>query len=291
FVFLFFRSGSIVTNSSLEFSANGTIPTDSTVKDALVNATTTNSSLNIIPNSINVTQAPVTNTPSTNTSSTNTTSTTSTATNTSSTNTSSTNTTSKNTSSTNTTSNSSTATNTSSTNTTSNSSTATNTSSTNTTSTNTTSNTTTPTNTSSTNTTSNSTTATNTSSTNTSSTNTTSTSSTNTTTPVVAAVFNLVFSISETFDAALANTSSPQFAAKASSIRNQLEPIYRQIFKNFLRMIIHSFRSGSIVTNSSLEFSANSTIPTDSTVKDALVNATTTNSSLNILTTSINVTQ
>ncbi|MCJ8748961.1 hypothetical protein PDJAM_G00170610, partial [Pangasius djambal] len=33
------------------------------------------------------------------------------------------------------------------------------------------------------------------------------------------AVFNLVFSINETFDAALANTSSPLFAEKATSIR------------------------------------------------------------------------
>ncbi|KAB5518261.1 hypothetical protein PHYPO_G00163700 [Pangasianodon hypophthalmus] len=65
---------------------------------------------------------------------------------------------------------------------------------------------------------------------------------------------------------ALANTSSTQFAAKATSIRTQLESIYRQMFKNFLQMIIHSFRNGSIVTNSSLEFSANGTIPTDTTL-------------------------
>ncbi|XP_053533443.1 uncharacterized protein LOC108260598 [Ictalurus punctatus] len=201
-----FRNGSIVTNSTLEFTANGTIPTNSTVQDALVNATNTTSSLNIIPTSINVTQDPVTNNSSTNTS----------------------------------------------------------------------------TNSTSTNTSTNSTT-------NTSSTNTTSTNTTNT--PAVAAAFNLVFSINETFYPALANISSPNFTAKAQSIRNQIEPVYRKIFNNFIRMVINSFRNGSILTNCSLEFSSNGTIPTVSLVKEALLNATSTTSSLNIIPSSINVTQ
>ncbi|XP_053474808.1 interphotoreceptor matrix proteoglycan 1 [Ictalurus furcatus] len=119
-----------------------------------------------------------------------------------------------------------------------------------------------------------------------------STSNSNSTnTSAVAATFNLVFSINETFVEEMANTSSPQFTAKATTIRNQLEPIYRQTFTNFIQMVILEFRNGSIVTNSTLEFTANGTIPTNSTVQDALVNATSTNSSLNIIPNSINVTQ
>ncbi|XP_060773222.1 probable maltase-glucoamylase 2 isoform X2 [Neoarius graeffei] len=115
-------------------------------------------------------------------------------------------------------------------------------------------------------------------------------SSTNTP-PVVAAAFNLAFSINETFVQALANTSSPEFAEKAKSICKQLEPIYKQKFQNFIRMVIHSFRNGSILANSTLEFSANGSIPNNTIVQGTLVNATTTNSSLNILANSVNVTE
>lgn len=43
-----------------------------------------------------------------------------------------------------------------------------------------------------------------------------------TNTSTVAVIFNLVFSINETFEAALLNTSSPQFAEKAAEICNQV---------------------------------------------------------------------
>ncbi|KAG7314268.1 hypothetical protein KOW79_022764 [Hemibagrus wyckioides] len=99
------------------------------------------------------------------------------------------------------------------------------------------------------------------------------------------------FAINETFVPALANNTSPEFVAKATSIRNQVEPIYRKNFKNFIRMIIHSFANGSIVTNSSLQFGSNETIPNNSTVQEILVNETKSNSSLNIIPSSINVTQ
>ncbi|XP_058239992.1 mucin-21-like isoform X3 [Hemibagrus wyckioides] len=317
-----YSKGSIVTNSSLEFSANGTIPTNSTLQNILVNVTKSNSSLNIIPSSINVTQIPVTtnsttnmtpsmsmnttstnstltNSSSKNSSSTNSTSTNSTLTNSSSTNSSSTNSSSTNSTSTNSTSTNSTLTNSPSTNSTLTNSTFTNSTSTNSTLTNTSSTLSMATNTSTTNTsstpstnsTSTNTTSTNSTLTNTSSTLSMATNTSTTKTSSVAAVFNLVFSINETFDPALANSSSPEFAAKSTIIRNRFEPIYRQNCSNFLQMIIHGYSKGSIVTNSSLEFSANGTIPTNSTLQNILVNATKSNSSLNIIPSSINVTQ
>ncbi|KAK2865897.1 hypothetical protein Q7C36_001953 [Tachysurus vachellii] len=87
---------------------------------------------------------------------------------------------------------------------------------------------------------------------------------------------------------ALADKNSPEFAQKSGSICNQLEAYYGAIFTNFIKANILGFSNGSIVTNSSLEFSANGTIPTDATIKSILVNATT-NSSLNIIPDSISV--
>ncbi|KAF7687022.1 hypothetical protein HF521_015415 [Silurus meridionalis] len=64
--------------------------------------------------------------------------------------------------------------------------------------------------------------------------------------------FNLTFSIKETFDAALANNNSPQFAAKSTNIRGQVEPLLRRSFTNFKRMDIVKFRNGSTITESNL---------------------------------------
>ncbi|KAG7314266.1 hypothetical protein KOW79_022762 [Hemibagrus wyckioides] len=273
-------------------STNSTSTNSTSTNSTLTNSTLTNSTL---------TNSPSTNSSSTNSTLTNSTSTNSTLTNSSSTNSSSTNSPSTNSSSTNSTSTNSTSTNSTLTNSSSTNSSSTNSSSTNSTSTNSNSTNSTLTNSPSTNSTLTNSTLTNSAFTNSTSTNSTltntsstlsmATNTSTTNTSSVAAVFNLVFSINETFDPALANSSSPEFAAKSTSIRNRFEPFYRQNCSNFLQMIIHGYSKGSIVTNSSLEFSANDTIPTNSTLQNILVNATKSNSNLNIILNSISVIQ
>ncbi|KAG7314269.1 hypothetical protein KOW79_022765 [Hemibagrus wyckioides] len=71
---------------------------------------------------------------------------------------------------------------------------------------------------------------------------------------------------------ALADNTSPEFLAKATSIRNQVEPIYRKNFKNFIQMIIHSFANGSIITESKLYMDPSGSNVTATQVKDVLLN-------------------
>ncbi|XP_047665724.1 cell wall protein DAN4-like [Tachysurus fulvidraco] len=275
-------NGSIVTNSSLEFSDNGTIPTKSTIESILVNSTT-NSSLKIVPDSISVSQVLA------NTTTANTTSPTTTTANTTSSTTASANTTTANTTSPTTT----TATTTSSTITSANT-----TSSTTTSANTTTANTTTPT-TPTANTTSSTTTSANTTSPTTTSANTTSTTSATTTisttiiptTPQNAtAIFNLTFSINETFDPALANTSSSQFAKKSTYIRNQVEPLYKKEFKNFILMQIIKFRNGSTITESNLYMDSSAPNVTLTQVKDIFLSGLT-NFNFSVIPDSITVNQ
>ncbi|XP_036420670.1 putative GPI-anchored protein pfl2 [Colossoma macropomum] len=85
------------------------------------------------------------------------------------------------------------------------------------------------------------------------------TASASTTATVVAATFNVSFRINENFDTNLSNSSSDQFKAKASNITSQFGVVFKRIFKSFIRMFIRSFRSGSIVADSAVEFSTNET--------------------------------
>ncbi|KAF4071278.1 hypothetical protein AMELA_G00271390, partial [Ameiurus melas] len=172
----------------------------------------------------------------------------------------------------NTTSNSTTSTtSTSSTTTTSTPSTTTSTSSTTTTSTPSTT-----TSTSSTTTTSTPSTTTSTSSTTTTSTPSTTTSTTAPMTPsaplTATAIFNMIFSIKETFDPALSNTSSLQFAEKSTNIRNQVEPLYKKAFKNFILMKIVQFRNGSTVTENKIYMNSSGPNVTATEVKNILFN-------------------
>ncbi|KAF5891014.1 cell wall protein DAN4-like, partial [Clarias magur] len=84
-------------------------------------------------------------------------------------------------------------------------------------------------------------TAVNTSVTNTALTNTSSTPNTTTGTAPVVRTFIVVFNVTESFPAALANTSSPQFTAKAKSVCTLVEPSYRKSYKNFLKMNVFNF--------------------------------------------------
>ncbi|KAF4071279.1 hypothetical protein AMELA_G00271400 [Ameiurus melas] len=86
------------------------------------------------------------------------------------------------------------------------------------------------------------------------------------------AIFNMIFSIKETFDPALSNTSSPQFAAKSTNIRNQVEPLYKKAFKNFALMQIVKFRNGSTVTESNIYMNSSGPNVTATEVKNILIN-------------------
>ncbi|XP_053335626.1 uncharacterized protein LOC128508357 [Clarias gariepinus] len=88
---------------------------------------------------------------------------------------------------------------------------------------------------------------------------------------IATAVFDLTFSIKETFDPALAISNSPKFLEKAKNIRSQVEPLYSKSFKNFMRMEIVQFRSGFVV-DSSVYFSSSGPNVTASDVKKTLLN-------------------
>ncbi|XP_053335625.1 uncharacterized protein LOC128508356 [Clarias gariepinus] len=110
------------------------------------------------------------------------------------------------------------------------------------------------------------------------STSTPSPTSTNAVPADVTAVFVLIFSINETFNQALADTNSPQFATKAKNIRSQVEPLYSKHYKNFKSMDILQFSNGSTKTLANLNFNSNGPNVTESDIKktllDELVNLT-----------------
>ncbi|KAL6466593.1 hypothetical protein MHYP_G00243970 [Metynnis hypsauchen] len=99
------------------------------------------------------------------------------------------------------------------------------------------------------------------------------TTSTSTTAAAVAARFNVSFSISDTFNSDLSNSSSDQFKARSNNITSQLQPFFMKAFKNFIRMFIWRFRSGSIVVDSTLEFSSSASIPNGTQLNSTLVDA------------------
>ncbi|KAG7314280.1 hypothetical protein KOW79_022776 [Hemibagrus wyckioides] len=102
------------------------------------------------------------------------------------------------------------------------------------------------------------------------STDATTTSTTITSTTVSpAAVFLLIFSVNESFVPALANPNSQQFKDKANNISSEVGPLYKKTISTFLFMKINGFRSGSIVTNSSVLFSSGNV--TSAQVKESFV--------------------
>ncbi|KAL6466589.1 hypothetical protein MHYP_G00243930 [Metynnis hypsauchen] len=71
----------------------------------------------------------------------------------------------------------------------------------------------------------------------------------------------------------LSNSSSDQFKARSNNITSQLQPFFMKAFKNFIRMFIWRFRSGSILVDSALEFSSSASIPNVTQVTSTLVDA------------------
>ncbi|XP_051974157.1 mucin-22-like [Xyrauchen texanus] len=122
-------------------------------------------------------------------------------------------------------------------------------------------------------------------------TSTASTISTTTSTPPVTK-FNVIFSISETFNAVYSNLNDPETIKLKDRITTEVFKVYKIRFPNFVRMVILQFRSGSIVTDSVLEFDNNGTRPNVSEVTNTFVQAATNgNFNFTVDTNSINITE
>ncbi|XP_062864771.1 uncharacterized protein LOC134326522 [Trichomycterus rosablanca] len=95
------------------------------------------------------------------------------------------------------------------------------------------------------------------------------------------------FSINENFDSNLSSNTSSQFIAKAKTLTDKFEPALQKKFSSFLRMVVVQFTNGSIKTESSLEFSTNTTNITDLTkaLNDTIQN----NPALNIIASTLTV--
>ncbi|XP_053343999.1 uncharacterized protein LOC128514258 [Clarias gariepinus] len=116
------------------------------------------------------------------------------------------------------------------------------------------------------------------------------TTPTTTTASPISQVFSLIFSINSTFFAALADTSSSLFAAYASNITSQIEPLYRTAYSNFARMQILTFSNGSTVVQSLLFINSNGSDVNVTSIRNTLINGL---NSLNftVLSNSVTVTQ
>ncbi|XP_065121499.1 uncharacterized protein [Paramisgurnus dabryanus] len=95
------------------------------------------------------------------------------------------------------------------------------------------------------------------------------TNATNTTSNT--AVFNLVFSIVDTFNDTLSNMSSSDATTLKTKIISQFGSVFRKRFTNYLQMLIQKFSKGSIVTNSSLEFNSTGLAVTAQNVVDTII--------------------
>uniref|UniRef100_A0A8B9H4M5 SEA domain-containing protein n=1 Tax=Astyanax mexicanus TaxID=7994 RepID=A0A8B9H4M5_ASTMX len=129
------------------------------------------------------------------------------------------------------------------------------------------------------------------STTQTSTTASTATTVTTTAAPAVASSFNVSFSINDTFDSALSDSTTTQFKTRAANITTQLEPFFKKSFKYFGRMLIWRFRRGSILVDSNITFTSNQSLPNTTQVKDSIVEAINSgNLTFTISVNSINVT-
>ncbi|XP_064819199.1 uncharacterized protein LOC135536906 [Oncorhynchus masou masou] len=95
----------------------------------------------------------------------------------------------------------------------------------------------------------------------------------------------LRFSLDEKFTSDLANPSSSAFKALAGKVVSEVNKIFAKT-PNFLRSIVNSFKSGSVVTNMTLMFSNKSSVPSACSAQATFTNSST---SLNILPGSVNV--
>nr|XP_029529716.1 spore coat protein SP65-like [Oncorhynchus nerka] len=95
----------------------------------------------------------------------------------------------------------------------------------------------------------------------------------------------LRFSLDEIFTSDLANPSSSAFKALAGKVVSEVNKIFART-PSFLRSIVNSFKSGSVVTNMTLVFSNKSSVPSACSAQTTFTISST---SLNILPGSVNV--
>ncbi|XP_045568192.1 cell wall protein DAN4-like, partial [Salmo salar] len=115
-----------------------------------------------------------------------------------------------------------------------------------------------------------------------------------TTTPAVAStdppsssegILSLRFSLNQTFNSNLSNRSSSEFKTLSANVVTNVNKVYAGT-PGFNRSIVNSFRNGSVVTDMTLVFDKQSSVPSSSSAQTILTNSST---SLNILPGSIRV--
>ncbi|XP_071025394.1 adhesion G-protein coupled receptor F1-like [Oncorhynchus clarkii lewisi] len=94
---------------------------------------------------------------------------------------------------------------------------------------------------------------------------------------------SLQFSLNQTFTSDLSNTSSSGFKTLADKVTSEVKKVFAQT-SGFRRSIVNSFRSGSVVTDMTLVFDNQTSVPSSSNAQVTFTNSST---SLNILSGSI----
>ncbi|KAI1888959.1 hypothetical protein AGOR_G00174120 [Albula goreensis] len=97
------------------------------------------------------------------------------------------------------------------------------------------------------------------------------------TTVTPTSTIQIEFTSRETFVPELSDQNSEAFKARSKLTREQIEPVYTSAFSSFLRLIVQSFREGSIVTQAGLVFNSTDPLPSNeqiiSTLRDAVTNS------------------
>ncbi|KAI1888958.1 hypothetical protein AGOR_G00174110 [Albula goreensis] len=98
-----------------------------------------------------------------------------------------------------------------------------------------------------------------------------------TTTVTPTATVQIEFTSREMFVPELSDQNSEAFKARSKLTMEQIEPVYTSAFSSFIRLIVQSFREGSIVTQAGLVFNSTDPLPSNeqiiSTLRDAVTNS------------------
>ncbi|KAM9363699.1 uncharacterized protein ABDE67_019018 [Symphorus nematophorus] len=106
---------------------------------------------------------------------------------------------------------------------------------------------------------------------------------------LIEGTLGLQFSLNQTFTSDLSNSSSPAFQALAATVVTELNRVGTKLYgSSFSRSIVNSFSSGSVVVNSTLVFTNQSSVPSANNATSQLNSELTSNSSsLNIVSGSV----
>ncbi|XP_026059467.1 integumentary mucin C.1-like [Carassius auratus] len=104
-------------------------------------------------------------------------------------------------------------------------------------------------------------------------------------------ITSLVFRSLDIFIIDLSNQSSQAFKSRSELVRSQLEPIYRARYPSFIRVIVLSFRPGSVITETQLVFNSTQVLPTVQEISESLMSAVVTGGvdPLNIIPSTVSV--